>query len=199
MQCCHLATFRQKKKSASGTLPGGIVERTSVFSQPDRLKLVPGFLLRILWCSESGNHPENNFAIFGDIIDMKVEKNRILPYVWLPTVSCHKTLAMWNWFSWKSGEYGPFFPMYRSKSYFSGRSLEKTLAVNETLNCLGPIIPPNSKQSLPNNYVVSLVIRCSCKQTQTGKRGIRSGKAQGEDQLRYSLLLEGCEVLACCV
>jgi hypothetical protein len=39
------------------------------------------------------------------------------------------------------------------------------LAVNETLNCLGPTISPNSKQSLPKNYVVSSVIRCSCKQT----------------------------------
>jgi hypothetical protein len=43
--------------------------------------------------------------------------------------------------------------------------LEKTSAVNETLNCLGRTIPPNSKQSLPNNYVVPLLIRCSCKQT----------------------------------
>ncbi len=155
--------------SASGTLPGGIQERTSVFSPPDRLKLVPGFLLRILWCSESGNHPKNNFAIFGDIIDMKVEKNRILLYFCVPTVSYHKTLAMWNFFSWKSGEYIPFFPMkdplYRSKSYFSVVVWRKTLAVNETLNCLGPTISPNSKQSLPKNYVVSSVIRCSCKQT----------------------------------
>jgi hypothetical protein len=146
--------------SASGTLPGGILERTSVFSHPDRLKLVPGFVLRILWCSESGNHPGNNFAIFGYIIDMKVEKNRILLYSWLPTVSCHKTLAMWNFFSWKSGEYGPFYPLkdhlYRSKSYFSGRNLEEILPVNETLNCLDTTIPPNSKQSLSNNYVVPL-------------------------------------------
>ncbi len=100
---------------------------------------------------------------------MKVKKNRILLYSWLPTVSYHMTLAMWNFFSWKSGEYGAFFPMkdplYRSKSYFSGRGLEKTSAVNETLNCLGRTIPPNSKQSLPNNYVVPLLIRCSCKQT----------------------------------
>jgi hypothetical protein len=36
---------------------------------------VPWFLLRIFWCSQSGNHPENNLAKFGYIIDMKVEKN----------------------------------------------------------------------------------------------------------------------------
>jgi hypothetical protein len=128
--------------SASSTLPGGIQERTSVFSPPDRLKLVPGFLLRILWCSESGNHPKNNFAIFGDIIDMKVEKNRILLYFCVPTVSYHKTLAMWNFFSWKSGEYGPFFPMkdplYRSKSYFSGRSLEKNFGSKRNPELFGP-------------------------------------------------------------
>jgi len=156
---CSVAIWRlfaKKKMNGSDTLLS-ILERTSMFSQPHQLKLVLGFLVRILWCSESGNHPENDFAIFGDIIDMKVEKNKILLYSWLPSVSCHKTLAMWNFFSQKSGEYGPFYPMYKSKSYFSGRNLEKILLVNETLNCLGPTIPPNSKQSLPNNYVVSLV------------------------------------------
>ncbi|CAK9236404.1 unnamed protein product [Sphagnum troendelagicum] len=91
---------------------------------------------------ESGNHPKNNFAIFGDIIDMKVEKNRILLYFCVPTVSYHKTLAMWNFFSWKSGEYGPFFPMkdplYRSKSYFSGRSLEKNFGSKRNPELFGP-------------------------------------------------------------
>jgi hypothetical protein len=32
------------------------------------------FLLRILWCSQSDNHPENNLAKFGYIIDMKIRK-----------------------------------------------------------------------------------------------------------------------------
>ncbi len=91
--------------SASDTLPGGILERTSVFSQPDRLKhkLVPGFVLRILWCSESGNHPGNNFAIFGYIIDMKVEKNRILLYSCVPTVFIYNILSL-------SGGGRPFHP-----------------------------------------------------------------------------------------
>jgi hypothetical protein len=34
----------------------------------------PGFLLRIFWCSQSDDHPENNLANFGCILDMKVEK-----------------------------------------------------------------------------------------------------------------------------
>jgi hypothetical protein len=33
-----------------------------------------GFPLRILWCSQSGDHPENNLVEFGDILHMKVEK-----------------------------------------------------------------------------------------------------------------------------
>jgi len=33
-----------------------------------------GFLWRILWCSQSDNHPENNLAKFGYIIDMKIRK-----------------------------------------------------------------------------------------------------------------------------
>jgi hypothetical protein len=32
----------------------------------------PGFLLRILRWSQSGNHPENDLAKFGYILDMKV-------------------------------------------------------------------------------------------------------------------------------
>jgi hypothetical protein len=32
-----------------------------------------GFLLRILWCSQSDDYSENNLAKFGYIIDMKVE------------------------------------------------------------------------------------------------------------------------------
>jgi hypothetical protein len=32
--------------------------------------------LRILSCSQSGDHPENNLAKFGYMLDMKVEKKR---------------------------------------------------------------------------------------------------------------------------
>jgi hypothetical protein len=34
--------------------------------------------LRILWCSQNGDHSENNLAKFGDMIDMKIGKKKIL-------------------------------------------------------------------------------------------------------------------------
>jgi len=69
-------------------------------------------LLRILWCSQSGNHSENNLAKFGYIVDMKVKKKNRNPSIflaWLHIGSYHKTLAIWIFFSSKSGEFGPFF------------------------------------------------------------------------------------------
>ncbi len=48
-----------------------------------------GFLLRILWYSQSGNHPKNYLARFGYALDMKVfiykKKSRFFLYSWLPT------------------------------------------------------------------------------------------------------------------
>jgi hypothetical protein len=62
-----------------------------------QVKLWPeaGFLLRILWCSQSGDHPENNLAKFGYMLDMRVAKNQI-PSVFLAT-----DLNL----TWKSGDY----------------------------------------------------------------------------------------------
>jgi hypothetical protein len=45
-----------------------------------------GFLLRILLCSQSGDHPENNLAKFGYILDIKVENK--IPSIFLA--------ASWN-------------------------------------------------------------------------------------------------------
>jgi hypothetical protein len=42
-----------------------------------------GFLLRILWGSQSGNYPENNLAILGYIIAMKVGKKNIESFYFL--------------------------------------------------------------------------------------------------------------------
>jgi hypothetical protein len=44
-----------------------------------------------LWCSQSGDHPENNFVEFGDILDMKVGKKKtesfeILDYLLVLTI-----------------------------------------------------------------------------------------------------------------
>ncbi len=36
-----------------------------------------GFLLRVLWCSQKGDHHENDLAIFGYILHMEVQKNYI--------------------------------------------------------------------------------------------------------------------------
>jgi hypothetical protein len=35
-----------------------------------------GFLLMILWCSQSVDHAENNLAKFGYILDIKVEEKQ---------------------------------------------------------------------------------------------------------------------------
>ncbi len=55
-----------------------------------------GFLLRILCCNQSGDHPQNNLAKFGYILDMKVGENKIkiFLYSWLPTRTYHKNLAI---------------------------------------------------------------------------------------------------------
>jgi hypothetical protein len=44
-----------------------------------------------LWCSQSGDHPENNLVEFGDILDMKVGKKKtesfeILDYLLVLTI-----------------------------------------------------------------------------------------------------------------
>jgi hypothetical protein len=55
-------------------------------------------------------------AKFGYIIDIQVgKKNRILLYSWLPSGSYDKTLAIWNFFNLKFGEFGPLFS--REKSF----------------------------------------------------------------------------------
>ncbi len=56
-----------------------------------------GFLLRILWCIQNGDHPENNLAKFGYILDMKVGKKQ-KPPMFLAT---YKNL-------WKSGDLNLF-------------------------------------------------------------------------------------------
>ncbi len=69
-----------------------------------------GFLFRILWCSQSGNHSQNNLAKFGCIVDMKVGKN---PNASIFLATCWnlslKSGNLWKQSS-KSGEFGSFFP-----------------------------------------------------------------------------------------
>jgi len=77
-----------------------------------------GFPLRILWCSQSGDHPENNLVEFGDILDMKAEKKKkkqnplkFLTTSWyLPSKSGNLEK-----YSLKSGEFGSCF--FHEKSF----------------------------------------------------------------------------------
>jgi hypothetical protein len=50
-----------------------------------------GFFQGFCNVAKLGNHQENDFAKFGYIIDMKVEKKGIFLYSWLPSGSYHKT------------------------------------------------------------------------------------------------------------
>jgi hypothetical protein len=89
-----------------------------------------GFVLRILWCSQSGHDPENNLAKFRYILDMELGKeNRIPLYSWLHTGTYHKNLAIWNFFLFEIWRIWVKFsmknPLHRSKAYFSGRILAK--------------------------------------------------------------------------
>jgi hypothetical protein len=79
-----------------------------------------GFVLRILWCSQSGDHPENKLAKFKYILDMEVGKKKteslyILGYILELIIEIWR---IWVIFSMKN-------PLHRSKSYFSGRILAK--------------------------------------------------------------------------
>jgi hypothetical protein len=44
------------------------------------LYIQEGFWPRIVWCGDGGNHPKNNTAKFGSMLDMEVKKIRILLY-----------------------------------------------------------------------------------------------------------------------
>jgi len=69
--------YRDPQKCESSTL-----ERYGHFRWGSKA----GLLLRILWCSQSGNHSQNNLVKFGYILDMKVEKKQN-PSVFLATYS----------------------------------------------------------------------------------------------------------------
>ncbi len=56
----------------------------------------PGFHLRILLCSQSGERSQNNLAKFGYTLDMEVGGKKILLFSWLSTGTYHKNLAIWK-------------------------------------------------------------------------------------------------------
>jgi len=47
-----------------------------ILKEKPLIRIKPGSFLRILWCSQSGDHPENNLAKFGYILDMKIGKRK---------------------------------------------------------------------------------------------------------------------------
>jgi hypothetical protein len=68
------------------------------------------FFLRILGCSQGGDHPKTNLANSGYMPDMKVKSTRILLYSSLPTGTNCRILTIWIFFFSKFEEIGPFFP-----------------------------------------------------------------------------------------
>jgi hypothetical protein len=64
----------------------------------------------VLWCSQSGDHSQNNLAKYGYILDLKVIIIIITLYSWLPTGIYHKKLAI----------SGPFFFFFLSGCVFLG-------------------------------------------------------------------------------
>ncbi len=80
-------------------------------------------LLRILWCSQSDDHPQNSLSKFGYICESRKKEEG-----WLPTGTYHQNPEVWKR-KRKSGKFGSFFsmknPLYRSKSYFSSQILQK--------------------------------------------------------------------------
>jgi hypothetical protein len=68
------------------------------------------FLLRILWCSQSGDHPENILAKFGYILDIKVEKKNQNPLIFLATTETYdKNLANAEFYFLKIWQIWVFF------------------------------------------------------------------------------------------
>ncbi len=109
----------------------------STFLSSEEINGPPGFLLRILWCSQicSDDHPENNFSqIWLHTRYMKVETMyRILLRSWLLLKLILKNLVIWMYFSsivWNmhvqilSGHH-PSFSLEHQPFFFSRADNEK--------------------------------------------------------------------------
>jgi hypothetical protein len=121
----------------------------SLFEPWGVILFIPGFFfLRILWCSQGGDHPETNLANSGYMPDMNLFKKNQDPSIFLAT---------WNllWKNWRF-EFSFLFeiwrmwtifpmknPLYQSKSYFSGRilALKKTGWFIHTAHAFGSPLP----------------------------------------------------------
>jgi hypothetical protein len=70
--CKILLDFRNQKGRENQTPTRVVVARQTLVRGRKAALYLPGFLLRILWYSQSGNHPKNHLAKFGYAQDMKV-------------------------------------------------------------------------------------------------------------------------------
>jgi hypothetical protein len=69
----------------------------------------PGFLLRILWSSQSGYHSQNNLVKLGYILDMKTKESFYILASLLELI--HKNLMIWKKNPFKIWQiWGIFFP-----------------------------------------------------------------------------------------
>ncbi len=122
-----------KKKKENGCL-----QKKGQIHQYKKYPYKSGFLLKILWCSQSGYHPGNNLAKFGYKIDMKgggggAKEEKQNPFIFLATFwKLLKDFVISNFFKFEIWQmWAIFFPMknplYRLKSYFSSWNLAKIL------------------------------------------------------------------------
>ncbi len=83
------------------------------------MQAVPGFPLRLLWCSQSGDNPENALAKFGFILHKSRKKTESLCILGYLLGTCHKKFGYWGnnafeiWWIWAMEN-----RLYKSKSYF---------------------------------------------------------------------------------
>jgi hypothetical protein len=85
-------------------------------------------ILRILWCTQNGDHPKNDLAkIWPHARYESKKKPESFLYFWLPTGTYHKKLVIWNFFSfeiWRIwAKISMKNPLVKSKSYFPGQNL----------------------------------------------------------------------------
>ncbi len=169
---CHLGQQQQKKTFNFHTTCDNWkmgVETIRIRNKPPMdvnvITSTRVFFLRIFWCSQSGDHSQNNLAKFGYILDMKVGKILLKNKLKINPSSNIFLATYWN-LSWKSGDlikkkflkiwriWGGFFlgpfcsmknPLCRSKSDFFFRSKfgENLAPVKETLQVCTRVDAPD--------------------------------------------------------
>ncbi len=112
----YVVVTNKKKKKKKKRMP----YRKSQIHQTKKYPYKWGFLLRILWCSQSGYHPGNNLAKFGYKMDMKVggeeeEDKKQSPFIFL--ITFWKLLKR---ISWKFGKNWNVPLVFLERSWWAG-------------------------------------------------------------------------------